>query len=133
MPSINPYESPREAGNWRTGTISPEMAKTARNIRAICILYIVLGAFLMFIGIIFTLNFKEAAIYPLVGIIAFITGCAGLISAIGVLRKCSWGVPVCMIVSAFYLLNFPIGTILGAYFLINIGKVKKCFVKWQPR
>ena len=45
-----------------------------------------------------------------------IGGAAGSISALGVLWKKAWGIPVCAIISAFYLFGFPIGTILGGYF-----------------
>jgi hypothetical protein len=126
MHDINPYESPREAGVVDP-IISPEKTKIARNIRAICFLYIVFGGLAVLGGIGMIADPQGTGVPRFVACLIAIVGCAGIVSAIGVLRRRSWGIVVCQIVSALYLLSFPIGTILGAYFLLNIGKVKEQF------
>lgn len=135
MTEINPYESPREPGITEAA-ISPKDAKIARNIRAICFLYIVFGGLGVLVGVVGVLagvagalaGSQEQGLPPLVACLIGAVGFTGVVSAIGVLHKRTWGVPICQIVSALYLLSFPIGTLLGAYFLLNIGKVKKQFI-----
>ena len=127
--TTNPYQSPQTPA---ARVVSPEAkakSDTARNIRAICILYSVFGGFCMLVGIVLLLSGAEGrgARPPAVDWIFMIGGAVGLISAIGVLRKQTWGIPVCAIMSAFYMFGFPVGTILGGYFLLNIWKVKDQF------
>jgi len=123
MSESNPYKSPNDVTTV-TVTSSPETLRIVRNIRAICILYVVFGAIAVLGGIGMLSDPKDTKVSPSVAWAVVLGGSAGLISAIGVLRKSTWGIPVCQIVSALYLLGFPIGTILGGYFLLNIGKVK---------
>lgn len=122
MSTFNPYQSPSEMAD--APRRSPEQARIARNIRAICILYILFGSIAVLGGI--SMAFDKT-MSPVVPLLAFALGLGGVVSAIGVLRRQTWGVLFCQIVSALYLLSFPIGTILGAYFLLNIGKVKNDF------
>lgn len=124
MSSENPYQSPAEVPV--EARPSPEQTRLARNIRAICILYAVFGSVAVLAGI--GLFFDDTGAVPrVVPCIVLPLGLGGLVSAVGVLRKRAWGVPLCRVMSALYLLSFPIGTILGAYFLLNIGKVKDMF------
>jgi len=135
MAEDNPYQSPRAVdGEYadvsavaEDPAIAAKRARIARNIRAICLLYLLFGtiAVLAGIGLLFDQSQPQASPFLAWGIL--VGGCAGVVSAIGVLRKRSWGILVCQIVSAVYLLSFPIGTILGAYFLLNIGKVRSDF------
>jgi uncharacterized membrane protein HdeD (DUF308 family) len=126
MSHINPYEAPKTTSTVPT-PLSPEESRVARNIRAICILYVVFGAIAILGGIGMVSDPKGMEVPPAVGWAVLVGGAIGLISAIGVLRKSPWGVPVCQIVSAVYLFGFPIGTILGGYFLLHIGQVKRAF------
>lgn len=126
MSNINPYQSPF-AESEKPAALSPDLQRVVRNIRAICILYIVLGSIAALGGFVMLLFDDSGEIpKPIAGTI-FVCAVGGVISALGVLRRQRWGVPFCQIISAIYLINFPIGTILGAYFLLNIGKVKREF------
>ena len=129
MSKINPYQSPNEESTV-TDSASLKKPRIARNIRAICVLYVIFGFLAVLGGIGILLDSKGTGVAPVVGWAVLLGGSVGLVSAIGVIRKKSWGIPVCQIVSALYLLGFPIGTFLGGYFLFNIGKVKSEF---QPR
>jgi len=124
MSTINPYQSPSGMDGARQR--SPGQARVARNIRAICILYIVFGSIAVLAGI--GMLFDDTGDIPrVVACLVASLGLCGVISAVGVLRRKAWGVPFCQIVSGLYLLSFPIGTILGAYYLLNIGKVRDDF------
>jgi len=129
MASTNPYQSPQGAGTPESSPEVKKRAQIARSIRAICILYTVFGtlAFLGGLGLLFGSPEAPDAPPKWFGWLLLIGGAAGAISAVGVLWKKSWGVPVCAIVSAVYLLSFPVGTILGGYFLFNIWKVRDQF------
>jgi hypothetical protein len=106
---------------------SPGRRRIARNIRAICVLYIVFGGIVAMGGI--GVLFDESGDVPnYVSGILFGLGLGGVLSAIGVLRRKTWGIPFCVVISVFYLLGFPLGTLLAAYFLINIGRVKSDFL-----
>ena len=124
MSEINPYQSPKEPAI--VSERSPSLNRVARNIRAICILYIVLGS-LFALGAFAMLIVDNAGVPGPFESLVLVLALCGVVSAVGVLRRSRWGIPFCQLVSALYLLNFPIGTILGAYFLINIGKVKDAF------
>ena len=124
MSEINPYQSPSAA--TATPERSPQQKRIARNIRAICILYIVFGSLAVLGGV--GMLFDDSGEIPKwVACLVSGLGLCGVISAVGVLRRRTWGVPFCQVVSGIYLLSFPIGTILGAYFLLNIRKVKDDF------
>ena len=124
MSTINPYQSP--SAPTATPERSPQQKRIARNIRAICILYIVFGSIAVLGG--FGMFFDDTGDIPkYAACLVFLLGLCGIISAVGVLRRKTWGIPICQVVSGVYLLSFPIGTILGAYFLLNIRKVKEDF------
>jgi len=124
MSNNNPYQSPSAA--TATPERSPQQKRIARNIRAICILYIVFCSLAVLGGI--AMFFDDSGHRPgPAECLVLILGFCGGISAVGVLRRRSWGIPFCQVVSGVYLLVFPIGTILGAYFLLNIRKVKGDF------
>ena len=50
-----------------------------------------------------------------IGILILIFSVAGIIGAVGVLKKKEWGRITLLIVSFFSLLSIPLGTILGVY------------------
>ena len=137
MPEVNPYQSPQAVDDqYADVLVVPEdpataakRARIARSIRAICLLYALFGTIFALAGIALLFDQSQPQASPVLGGVLFVGGCAGVISSIGVLRKRRWGIPVCQIVSALYLLNFPFGTILGGYFLFNIGKVRGEFSK----
>ena len=123
MSSENPYKPPTVETNGAEDLVK---VRIIRNIRAICVLYAVLGFVVTLGGSALMLTDDEAGG---LGILAFAAGVWSLVSAVGLLRRQKWGVPFCQIVSGFYVLSFPIGTLLGAYFLFNIGKVKDDLVE----
>jgi len=125
----NPYESPPGASSLVLSAEAKKNAEIARNIRAICILYTVFGVLFSLAGLGLLLGSGDSPHPPprFIVWIFLLGGSVGATSAIGVVRKKAWGIPVCAIISAFYLCAFPIGTILGGYFLLNIWKVKKQF------
>lgn len=124
MSDMNPYQSPSSVATvpeW-----SPEQLRIGRNIRAICILYMILGSIAVLAGAGLLLE-RSGEVSPPVALLVAALGLAGVVSAAGVLGRRAWGIPFCQIVSGLYLLSFPIGTILGGYFLLNIGKVRTDF------
>ncbi len=50
-----------------------------------------------------------------VGGLLFVLGVPGLVAGIGLLRRASWSRVMALVLSAFELVAFPIGTILAAY------------------
>jgi len=54
-------------------------------------------------------------VLTIVGICILIFAIAGIIGAIGVLRKKEWGRVTLLVVSFFSLFSIPLGTILGVY------------------
>lgn len=113
---FNPYQSPEAISGDEPTNLTPKaaakFARTARNIRAICILYLVFGS-------LFTLMIPVSFMPPEPGqppltlwhrvffFTAGVAGCAGAVSAFGMLRRKPWGIAVCKALSALYLLNFP--------------------------
>lgn len=125
MSTDNPYKSPT-AVTAASAERSPDHQKIVRNIRAICSLYVLLGL-VAILASIALFSSASGEIPSWAAGLVFVLGLGGVISAVGVLRRKAWGVPFCQVVSAFYLLNFPIGTVLGGYFLLNIRKVRDDF------
>ncbi len=117
--SNNPYAVSFEEAVAR---LPPEHAHYARNIRAICMLYLLVGG----IGAIFALA-MFATNNVLVGLLAFPMAAVTVTGAMGVLFRCAWGVRCCQVVSVLFLFWIPIGTVLGVYFLKHIGKVSDAF------
>lgn len=101
---------------------TPVQQSYARNIRAICKLYVFGGSVAMVLAL--SLFFHGELIF---GTLLCVIGLVGIVPAMGVLRERSWGVRACQVVSVFYLLWIPLGTILGYYFLKHIGKVRHMF------
>jgi hypothetical protein len=54
-------------------------------------------------------------ILTFVGVLIMIFAIAGIVGAVGVLKKKEWGRITLLIVSFFSLLSIPLGTILGVY------------------
>ena len=77
-------------------------------------------AFVLLAGIGFMVHDEEAtpilAIVGLaIGIFLLILSIPGIIGGIGLLKRKEWARILVLITSALHLLNFPIGTIIGAY------------------
>ncbi|WP_417849716.1 hypothetical protein [Thalassoglobus sp.] len=123
--SDQPYRPPRSSSRKKRRKSSQSRntnhENVSRSIRAICVLYVVIGG--MFTIASLALFSRE----PILSLVLLPLGSGGLVSGIAVLNRRSWGIPFCQIVSAFYLFSFPIGTILGGYFLLNIHKVRDEF------
>lgn len=126
MDTGNPYQSPQSPVG-----VSPDPAQAskqlriARNIRAICVLYVVFGSTYSLGGFIVLLTAKGQYSSVIAACLILAFGLTVAISAVGVLQKNTLAVPLCQIVSAFFLLAFPVGTFLGGYFLLNVRKVIK--------
>ena len=106
---------------------SQPQARIARNIRAICILYVTFGCIVAPVGTLGLFSAEEDGMPVAVASLFLICGLAGVLSATGVLRRRKWGIPFCQIMSVLYLVAFPIGTILGGYFLLKIDSVRDQF------
>ena len=102
-------------------------ARIARNIRAICILYVTFGCIVAPVGAVGLFSAEEDGMSVAVASLFLLSGLAGVLSATGVLRRRKWGIPFCQIMSVLYLLVIPIGTILGGYFLLKIDNVRDQF------
>lgn len=109
------------------------------HIKIVAVLHIVFGALGLLAGLIVCIalggaaaitgiaaSMSDAAIaVPILGIVGgviffilVLTSLPALIGGIGLLRNENWGRILIIIVSVLGLLNFPIGTIVGAYSLI---------------
>jgi hypothetical protein len=127
MTQINPYESPVQVADRRPA-LSWEKRWKVLVVQIICILYLGFGVIAAIAGVLMSWDSKLATVTPTPGaLVFFCIGCLNIVSSFGILTKRAWGVLACQVLSAVYLLGFPIGTILGAYFLINIGEVESEF------
>lgn len=105
-------------------------SKTVRNVRAICMLYVFFGSLnvLAGLGLMFMLPAEQAAKLPfpvmVFGVIA-VVGAMSIVVALGGFARKSWGIIGCQVLSALYVFSFPIGTILGIYFLMNVKTYKE--------
>lgn len=117
--SDNPYAVSFDEAVAR---LPPGYAHYARNIRAICTLYLLVGGIAGMFGFAMFVTNNAA-----VGLVASVMAAVTIIGAMGVLSRCAWGVSWCQVVSILFLLWIPIGTVLGFYFLKHIGKVSEAF------
>lgn len=115
----NPYAVSFEEAVAR---LPPGYAHYARNIRAICMLYLVVGS----IGTMFAYAMFVSD-NVVVGLLASVMAAVTIIGPMGVLYRFTWGIRWCQVVSILFLLWIPIGTVLGFYFLKHIGKVSEAF------
>lgn len=124
MDEINPFQPPTQVSievTQRQG-----LDRVARNIRAICWIYVFLGVFCTLGGPVKVLSSKDPFSIA-VGSLIFLVGLGSTVSTLGVLNRKSWGIPMCRVMAVILLTNFPLGTILSVYFLYHIGKVKEYF------
>jgi hypothetical protein len=124
MSNVNPYQSPTADSVAVEHT--PEKAKVARNIRLICLLYVLFGLVGFGVGVALLLSEIEASNFGQIMVVT-IAGLCGFISGMGVLLRKKWGLVFCQIVSIFFLASIPIGTLLGGYVLLNINKLRDEF------
>jgi hypothetical protein len=85
-------------------------------------LAILIGGFVFFLlaGIGIAVHEEEASIIlPTIGIVVgvffLLISIPGIIGGLGVLKQKEWARILVLIISALHLLNFPIGTAIGAY------------------
>lgn len=85
-------------------------------------LYLVIGAsvFFLLVGIGAVAGDAEAfgilgVVGTMVGAFLAVLGVPGVVAGIAILRRAGWGRVVALVLAAIGLLNFPIGTALGAY------------------
>jgi hypothetical protein len=96
--------------------LSKEDYSNYRNIRAVSVLFSVVGSLLLLGGImVATLeppNDREA-MHPAVGIALTIVGLTGAVGGIAAFRGSRRWAPLVYVMATLYILNFPLGTILG--------------------
>lgn len=80
------------------------------------VLLLLLTGFSLFAGDVETLPFVIIG-GLMIGLLMFLLALPSLLAGIGLLRGRNWGRLLAIIVGAFNLLNFPIGTALGLYTL----------------
>jgi hypothetical protein len=128
------------SGRASPGATVPDVnkSKVYRNLKAISILYIIFGSIFSLSGVRFGLDFIKDPdtlklmlrddIETFVFLILFwVGGLFSLVSAIGFLRRRKWGMIGCLICSCFYLIAFPIGTLLGGYYIVKHRDIKDMF------
>lgn len=99
---------------------TPEQLNYVRNIDAICRLYVFMGATFVVFGIIGWMSGGDKLICTL----AILSGLFAAVSSGALLFRRKRDVPFCRITAVVYLLYFPLGTLLGVYFLWNVSKVR---------
>ncbi len=110
---------------------SDSQASMMRNMKAVCILYIFFGALYLIgsVALFFLPSEIQAKVPFAVFIVAPIYALTNIIAGIGGLMRKVWGIIGCQVVSVLYLLSFPLGTILGVYFLMNASGYKEAIQK----
>ncbi|HSP15571.1 MAG TPA: hypothetical protein VLV78_12535 [Thermoanaerobaculia bacterium] len=102
-----------------------------QHFKIVAVLQIVYGAFFLVVGLFLFLVVAGAGALSgdrgamlITGTVGLIVGGAfilfsipSIVGGIGVLKRREWGRILTIILSFFHLLNFPIGTIVGAYSL----------------
>jgi len=96
--------------------LSKEDYSNYRNIRAVSIFFSIFGSILFLAGIMVA-TFKapndQEAMHPAVGIVLGIVGLTGAVGGIAAFRGNRRWAPLVYLMAALYMLNFPLGTILG--------------------
>ncbi|MHB0877975.1 MAG: hypothetical protein ACYC5O_18220 [Anaerolineae bacterium] len=85
-------------------------------------IFLILGGFFLFFFVGIGAASGEAEAFGVLAIIGTVVGTffaviglPGIIGGIGLLGRAGWGRILTLVIAAFGLLNFPIGTVLGAY------------------
>jgi hypothetical protein len=99
----------------------PSEYRNYRNVRAIAVLFVILGAVLALGGVGMAFHPRERT-DALFGTFMTVLGLAGIIGGIATLAKSRRWAPLIYVMAAFYLLAFPVGTILGAILLMGLSK-----------
>ncbi len=123
--SSDRYEVRRKIPMTPEDILSPSEYRNYRNIRAIAVLFIILGSCLGLGGI--TLVFRtnqpgQESTHPVVAILMAVIGVAGAVGGIATIRRSKRWAPLVYIMAAVYLLGFPVGTILSAIMLTGLSK-----------
>jgi hypothetical protein len=96
--------------------LSPDDYSNYRNIRAVSILFVVLGSILVLGGIGLAFDKERSSqeqIHPAIAVGIAIAGLAGAIGGIAALRGSRRLAPLVYVMAALYVFGFPIGTILS--------------------
>ncbi|MDB4733084.1 zinc-ribbon domain-containing protein [Planctomicrobium sp.] len=107
----------------KTLDLDDQYERIRRNIRAISFIYAFFGGLFALSGLALMQDPDERTFG--IGMLVFFSFAS--FSGISILTRQAWGIPCCKVVSAIYLLVIPIGTLLGAYFLMNVGYVEDEF------
>lgn len=94
--------------------LSPEEYKNYRNVRAVSVLFCLLGSILVLAGIPVAINPSLNPEIPRMGAAALaIVGLAGAVGGFAALRGQRHWAPLVYVIAALYIAGFPIGTILS--------------------
>jgi hypothetical protein len=96
--------------------LSPDDYSNYRNVRAVSVLFVVLGSILVLGGISLALDKQRSSqekIHPAVAVGISITGLAGAIGGLAALRGSRRWASLVYVMAALYIFAFPIGTILS--------------------
>jgi hypothetical protein len=105
--------------------LSPSEFRNYRNVRAVAVLFIVLGSVFLLAGLAFVFPNTERSreqTHPGVIALAMLVGLSGLVGGIATLKKSRRWAPLVYIMGFFYLFAFPIGTILSIVLLTGLSK-----------
>jgi peptidoglycan/LPS O-acetylase OafA/YrhL len=104
--------------------------KNYRNVRAVAVLFIVLGSVLLLGGLVLALSGDpnpQEPMPPAVGFGMAFVGLAGAVGGIAVIRGSRRWAPLTYIMAALYLLGFPVGTILSVVLFKGLSRYLDSF------
>jgi hypothetical protein len=97
--------------------LSPDEYANYRNVRAVSMLFVVLGSVLVLGGIGLALGGEnrtsQEQIHPAVAVGIAVAGLAGAVGGIAALRGSRRWAPLVYVMAVLYVFGFPIGTILS--------------------
>jgi hypothetical protein len=96
--------------------LTPDDYSNYRNVRAVSLLYVILGSVLVLGGIGLVLDENRSSqeqIHPAVAVGIALAGLAGAVGGIAALRGSRRWAPLVYVMAALYVFGFPIGTILS--------------------
>ena len=105
--------------------LSPSDYKNYRNVRAVSVLFVVLGSVLVLGGIGLAADKnrpQQEQIPPAAAIGIAVAGLAGAVGGVAALRGSRRWAPLVYVMAALYVLVFPIGTILSIVMFMGLSR-----------
>ena len=105
--------------------LSEEDYRNYRNVRAVSLLFVVFGTILFFGGMVIALSEPpegQDRLHPAFGVLLGILGLAGAVGGIAARRGNRRWSPLVYGMATLYILNFPLGTILGYVMLKGLSR-----------